>query len=1211
VCSCTLHGQILVDMDPRAIFVNDLVMHDRAEELSRGLCFVKQMLEVEFAREMDEAAQMQIRMQRTGSLHRVSNAASSAELARLHIDAMKFIESELSAMHRGLSAIDMVDRSDDHSEIDEAAAMHQKLKLCVSTGRAIHGSLDTVQRPSSTGTFFSPSFKDLSELISSGVRIGTVGWASSYFLSYSTSYFLGLLMDQPGVAQSASKFAKDALVVVGQQARDISGMVAKIVRDKYTEFYEIRRLHQERLDATRRSTISRWLRDMGAPDTADVSRMRSQEDALVDQFRSSLQTSKNRLSVGGSKWTIAGEVDTAVREVKRIKLLRTKGKASLSWYTAQRTALAYTQWLGDMSAFVDFTMDALQHEDNNNSDFAQQVATMSGVSASVLLSGADSGQATIRKLRKLRDDIRRDTVEALAHTDELVRTKPEKLVAPAAPGAFAADDQQRDTWRQRIWIDCFAWGSAATQLRFAAPREEDAYEPYGGTEQLQYNSMLRPRVLEDFGYPVSFDADLAALCGSKSLRAQDKFELTDTFKVLQDRATELANVISAEPGFRKLLIRALRHEARERHGDATATTLASDYPFMPMLNTDARDYDVFAWPRLPQTGISSQGAAAEEDPSLLDIFRRVFPRGNVGTSDVAVEESPVPGYLPLPYVLYALVVQPLFEARSIEIEWIVTAVGTEDDIQSGTVYETLFTGWKSALIGLQHSTTHRVALYKVIDTDLAYARKFDQKDIDDSRLLGVLLGIRLCNTPVSSTPRLVRGLSAVDVQEPEGVLPEFYEMRELPNFSVRQDIALLRRRADYGVRLWVAAPSGNSPVPVPGVFWPVLCDNLVRFRQVRTVGNVEYCVEITEDWQLRCKPVGGIEWVVPMDANGGMESHVDSIHMARVSAEREFRWLSHWYKAAPWEIASKMTNATKNALGSADYAGTAPLITPPESAKWTTTGLLTAIFGVEVANDSTVFIGDVVSIRAKYEWAQCSYKSAGDYGVCPLMLEETDDWFCTNCWEYAPDSFGKFVTENLLVRHLKQMLQAAAVESYLDSQAVHNHQLRFMDLTLEGNSALVDAIERQRCRTLMFMMAYKVSCDIQSTFSEHLTDESYGPVMLMDATRNDFYPNFYSMVAFEVMYHRRMNGIRTTYAGDAKRQQKEYRLHKYVFRNARIIKFDKPQPADGSRQTEAFDAYLINISLPTPRARPVKKRPKVVFIGHPVDRAHKLLDMIG
>ena len=88
------------------------------------------------------------------------------------------------------------------------------------------------------------------------------------------------------------------------------------------------------------------------------------------------------------------------------------------------------------------------------------------------------------------------------------------------------------------------------------------------------------------------------------------------------------------------------------------------------------------------------------------------------------------------------------------------------------------------------------------------------------------------------------------------------------------------------------------------------------------------------------------------------------------------------------------------------------------------------------------------------------------------------------------------------------------------------------------------------------------------------------------------------------MYHRRMNGIRTTYAGDARRQQQEYRLHKYVFRNARVRKVEQ----EGTRPEGAPQVYLVDCSLRSPTAPlPVIQVEKLR--GHPVQAVRDALDM--
>ena len=248
------------------------------------------------------------------------------------------------------------------------------------------------------------------------------------------------------------------------------------------------------------------------------------------------------------------------------------------------------------------------------------------------------------------------------------------------------------------------------------------------------------------------------------------------------------------------------------------------------------------------------------------------------------------------------------------------------------------------------------------------------------------------------------------------------------------------------------------------------------------------------------------------------------------------------------------------------------------------------------------FVGDVVSIRHRGEWAQTSHASAGDYGVCREMYTRVDDWFVSRCWASMPTGFKQWLKNELLMPHLLGLLDQR--RATLREEARDNECIKFFGMTLDSGNPILAMAEQQRTHTLVFQMASKVATDIQRTFSEHLMDDAYGAALLMNPTRSDFYSNFYSLVAFEVMYHRRMNGIRTTYAGDARRQQQEYRLHKYVFRNARIHRY----VSDAMSSTQ--EAYIVDVSLPSASRVIHKGDHKVSLVGHPLQAIERLMYMI-
>jgi hypothetical protein len=65
-----------------------------------------------------------------------------------------------------------------------------------------------------------------------------------------------------------------------------------------------------------------------------------------------------------------------------------------------------------------------------------------------------------------------------------------------------------------------------------------------------------------------------------------------------------------------------------------------------------------------------------------------------------------------------------------------------------------------------------------------------------------------------------------------------------------------------------------------------------------------------------------------------------------------------------------------------------------------------------------------------------------------------------------------------------------------------------------------------------------------------------------------------------------MSGLRTAYASDARRQQQEYRQHKFVFRNARIIRTPnalvqliESAANDTINPTPTESIYIADISL--------------------------------
>ena len=259
----------------------------------------------------------------------------------------------------------------------------------------------------------------------------------------------------------------------------------------------------------------------------------------------------------------------------------------------------------------------------------------------------------------------------------------------------------------------------------------------------------------------------------------------------------------------------------------------------------------------------------------------------------------------------------------------------------------------------------------------------------------------------------------------------------------------------------------------------------------------------------------------------------------RVATERAYDWYNMCYAASPWSVRDALPVEARRIL-------TKDTNTPIDEVK--TTGAVSTTLSVgnlmsladfvnalELKSIARIIVGDVVSVRFGGEWA-VSPEVESPYGVCEAMQARTNAWFVARCWETAPPNFIELVKKKLLVPHVKNLLQQKARLREQKRQLGCDRQIAFFAAGPSGTT-ITDwagqAAEAQRTRTLVYQMAMRVTNDLRRHFKDHLSVDEVTVSLMMDARRNDFFTNFYTMVAFEVKLRASLSHLRALLASSS------------------------------------------------------------------------------
>ena len=194
-----------------------------------------------------------------------------------------------------------------------------------------------------------------------------------------------------------------------------------------------------------------------------------------------------------NKWSLyngTGAIEADLRETKRRRIHERGGKVPVSDDVANAMGASYRRWLKSIGEFVTGVIDGMQSREQETEAFAAQVAAVCGVATSALVAGGQTNASTLRRLRRLRADLRTEEEVAVREIeDALARTRTvAPPVAPSAPYPYgtrraqsarqaaiapprmpgslrfvdnnatnaAGDKTALDgVWGDRVWTDCF------------------------------------------------------------------------------------------------------------------------------------------------------------------------------------------------------------------------------------------------------------------------------------------------------------------------------------------------------------------------------------------------------------------------------------------------------------------------------------------------------------------------------------------------------------------------------------------------------------------------------------------------------------------------------------------------------------------------------------------------------------------------------------
>ena len=605
-------------------------------------------------------------------------------------------------------------------------------------------------------------------------------------------------------------------------------------------------------------------------------------------------------------------------------------------------------------------------------------------------------------------------------------------------------------------------------------------------------------------------------------------------------AIAAADAIIAVPRFREVVVQALRLGARSRHEGEPRTALLSDHPFRAARSADAADYDVFSWPLYTQKAPDKPAhPVCVTLPQMVYIAMLTMIRQEMVDSAqeaVAAAEEGSDARVKAEAALN--------DASKFCPTGYLSRDKSGENTYTLADFKTLFQVPSTTDLYSCDETNTELTYNR--ETDLSFAAEHPSAvvmEANETKLGGRLVAPRPTRHKPPSTA-LLHGVSSDALQgvRAEMELPHFYALpaKTTPD---EQDLTLLPNQVcDFGLRLWVVLATEPGVLrPLDAVFWPELWqDDSAHSSFVASVpgSTTELRVLATKDgrsvFYLQGEDVGVLQHPIETETRV-----LRDLQRRRVATERAYDWYGMCYAASPWSVRDALPEEARRIL-------TKDTNTPIDEVK--TTGAVSTTLSVgnlmsladfvnalELKSIARIIVGDVVSVRFGGEWA-VSPEVESPYGVCEAMQARTNAWFVARCWETAPPNFIELVKKKLLVPHVKNLLQQKARLREQKRQLGCDRQIAFFAAGPSGTT-ITDwagqAAEAQRTRTLVYQMAMRVTNDLRRHFKDHLSVDEVTVSLMMDARRNDFFTNFYTMVAFEVKLRASLSHLRALLASSS------------------------------------------------------------------------------
>jgi len=953
-----------------------------------------------------------------------------------------------------------------------------------------------------------------------------------------------------------------------EELKSVLKTTSGFIQDVYEVFADAYRADE----GIRATELEKWVRRMNDEHERENASAR-RSDTVLTEWRRDLQSrtdvvySKLMRYFGDDSFIgidMSNEARVIEAELRGAKRRRTELDKRIP-ESVHDINIEYRRWLTSIGDLVQNSLDALATTERGIESFASQVSAVCGVANSVLVSGADAPVTIMKKLRALRDTIKSEEQSVIRLEEDTLLRQADEIAAPIVPAGrymsrlgrqarslplppldtkslryegdsvVNASGNLDNAWRLLVWAECFlvaehtSWDAEWTRLR--AP----------GVEMLETAATTSGGFIVPYSLDVT-QTDLQQMYNEVVRRHLD-FETwcTETREIWGDAPTseeewnrqsallawkkkkfaaECADTIMSETvsksdvDIRRVVVQALRLGARNRVPKDKWTTLLSEHPFRAARSNDAVDYDVFAWPTYDKSDGDDTLPGHITMPHLIYLAMLQGIEKKMRQSDPRAENAkPRLGkfFNPTKYQLDELLdsTESLDRMTSLQIEEVGLVLTTPGDPAIGRYTR----GDKGKSFAVEHPSDNDMKKYSKELRGLVAPRPVRHKSASNPLLHGI-------------SPEQLDSTRPADAP----VLPRFHAIPPTTS-PPRQDLALLpNSTCDFGIKVCVLHE--KTCYAIDAVLWPVLGeDNTFRSSMAisRERDATTPCFLSAHDGTLAVlyppdtedeDSSAGSFFIAKLSAD--FPKKLRELHKIRVAAEREYDWYATWMSNRVWEVESKLSKQSKRVLvkGINDPIIDLPKFPADEGSE----GGEYEIIDVSISGivekipmfdtNSVACLADVVSVREDGEWAVSGGSNVA-YGVRGVMRSSTDDWFTDRCWKTMPSSFQTGLREEI-ERHLLSLMNV--YETHMQSMRLEEERraISTFDPTMEVGTRIQHEIERMRTATLVYQMAVRVTDDLRRSFKDHLAVEGVDATLMMDPTRNDFFSNFYTMVAFEV-----------------------------------------------------------------------------------------------